>query len=104
MGILDFLVEELNKQEEIQKNGGVKRVHSEQYQIVQTKHGTFHNPVKKEVTEEAKSIEEMDVVIKRFIDEHWGTAIGESIYHKRLNTFDTDYDGIKDVYDEVMNY
>ncbi len=45
MGLLDLLIEELNKDEEIQKNGGVKRLHSEQYQIVQTDHGTFRNYV-----------------------------------------------------------
>ncbi len=45
-GILDFLVEELNKQEEIQKNGCIKRLHSELYQIIQNENGTFKNPVK----------------------------------------------------------
>ncbi len=45
MKLLDLLIEELNKDEEIQKNGGVKRLHSEQYQIVQTDHGKFYNSV-----------------------------------------------------------
>ena len=47
MGILDTLIKELNKEEEIQKNGGIKRLHSEQYQIVQNERGTFRNPIKK---------------------------------------------------------
>ena len=52
MGLLDLLIEELNKDEEIQKNGGVKRLHSEQYQIVQTDHGTFRNYVNSATKEE----------------------------------------------------
>lgn len=49
-GIMDLLVEELNNNRtEEQKQSGEKweRLHSEQYQIVQTKDGTFHNPIKK---------------------------------------------------------
>lgn len=33
MGIMNTLVSELNKQSEAQKNGGFKRLHSEQYEI-----------------------------------------------------------------------
>lgn len=49
------------------------------------------------------SIEEMDSEIKEFIDAYYGTAIGESIYHKRINTYDTDYEGIKEIWEEVQN-
>lgn len=48
------------------------------------------------------TIEEMDIVIKNFIEEYWGTAIGESIYYKRCNTFDTDFDKIQEIYNEVI--
>ena len=48
MGIMDLIITELNRQEEIQRNGGVQRLHSEQYQIVQTEKGMFYNPVKSE--------------------------------------------------------
>lgn len=47
-GIMDLLVETLNEDlTEEQKEKGEKweRQHSEQYQIVQTKNGTFHNPI-----------------------------------------------------------
>ena len=49
MKILDLLVEELNENlTDEQKENGEKweRLHSEQYQIVQTENGVFHNPVK----------------------------------------------------------
>lgn len=48
------------------------------------------------------SIEYMDTIIKQFIDEYWGTAIGDSIYKKRTNTHDDDFDSIKDIYNEVI--
>lgn len=50
MKILDLLVEELNKDlTDEQKENGEKwqRLHSEQYQIVQTENGVFKNPVNK---------------------------------------------------------
>lgn len=50
------------------------------------------------------TIEEMDKIISVFIQQYWGTAIGESIYNKRCNTFDDDYDHIQDIYNEVINY
>lgn len=50
------------------------------------------------------SIEEMDRVIKNFIEEYWGTAIGDSIYNKRCNTSDSDFDRIEDIYNEVIEY
>ena len=43
-GILDLIVDELNKQHE--KDGRFERLHSEQYQIVTTENGVFYNPVK----------------------------------------------------------
>lgn len=46
MKIMDLLVEELNKTlPEDQKASGEKweRLHSKQYQIVQTENGIFHN-------------------------------------------------------------
>lgn len=49
-GIMDLLVQELNNNlAEEHKQSGEKweRVHSEQYQIVQTIDGVFHNPIKK---------------------------------------------------------
>ena len=55
MGIMDLIVEELNKDKK-ENDPKWQRLHSEQYQIVQTKNGCFHNPVKtkKEVKEEIK--------------------------------------------------
>ena len=53
---------------------------------------------------ERVSIEEMSAAIKRFIDRYWGTAVGERIYHKMMNTYETDYDGIKDIYDEIKDF
>jgi hypothetical protein len=50
------------------------------------------------------SIEEMDEIIKNFIEIYWETAIGESIYNKRCNTNDTDFDRIQDIYNEVINF
>lgn len=50
------------------------------------------------------TIEDMDKVIQNFIETYQGTAIGESIYNKRCNTFDNDYDHIQDIYNEVVNY
>ena len=50
------------------------------------------------------SIEEMDYEIKNFIEEYRGTAIGDSIYNKRCNTNDTDFDRIQDIYNEVINF
>ena len=47
------------------------------------------------------SLEEMKQEINLFIEEYWGTSIGESVYHRRCNTFDNDYDGIKEIYDYV---
>ena len=49
------------------------------------------------------TIEDMNTEISNFIDTYWGTAIGESIYHKRANTSDDDYDGLKDIYEEIQN-
>lgn len=54
--------------------------------------------------EEELTIEEMDRVINKFIDNFYGTSIGEHIRRWRENTFDTDYDTIKEIYDEVMDY
>lgn len=53
---------------------------------------------------EELTIEEMDRIINRFIDKFYGTAIGEHIRRWRENTFDTDYDSIKAIYDEVEDY
>ena len=49
------------------------------------------------------TIEDMNTEISNFINTYWGTAIGESIYHKRANTSDDDYDGLKDIYEEIQN-
>ena len=40
------------------------------------------------------SLEEMKQEINLFIEEYWGTSIGERVYHRMCNTWDTDYDGI----------
>lgn len=48
MKIMDLIIEELNNNlPEQDKQNGEKweRLHSEQYQIIQTDHGTFHNQV-----------------------------------------------------------
>lgn len=49
------------------------------------------------------TIAEMDSEIKEFCEQYIGTAIGQSIYNKRLNTWDTDYDGIKEIWEEVQS-
>ena len=49
------------------------------------------------------TIEEMDSEIKEFCAQYAGTSIGQSIYHKRLNTYDTDFDGIREIWEEVQN-
>jgi hypothetical protein len=45
MGIMDILVDELNKGK-TENESKWERLHSEQYEIVQTKNGCFHNPIK----------------------------------------------------------
>lgn len=53
MKIMDLLVEELNEalsEEEKQQGEKWERLHSEQYQIVQTDHGVFHNSVTGEMS------------------------------------------------------
>lgn len=48
-GIMDLLVDAMNENlTDEQKENGEKweRLHNEQYQIVQTENGTFHNPIK----------------------------------------------------------
>lgn len=50
MGILDLIVDELNKNRgpEAMKTGAkFERLHSEQYQIITTENGMFYNPIKK---------------------------------------------------------
>lgn len=49
------------------------------------------------------TIEEMDSEIKEFCAQYAGTSIGQSIYHKRLNIYDTDFDGIREIWEEVQN-
>ena len=49
MGLLDLIVDELNENlTDEQKENGEKwqRLHSDQYQIVQTENGIFRNPIK----------------------------------------------------------
>lgn len=46
-------------------------------------------------------IEYMDSQIKSFIDQYWGTAIGESIYNWRNNIRDDDSDGIEAIYRDL---
>lgn len=51
MGILDLIVDELNKNrgpDALSKGAKFERLHSEQYQIVTTENGMFYNPIKKE--------------------------------------------------------
>lgn len=45
MGIMDLIVEELNK-DKSENEPKWKRLHSEPYEIIQTKNGCFHNPIK----------------------------------------------------------
>lgn len=47
------------------------------------------------------TLEEMNIEIENFIESYWGTAIGDSVYKMRINTVDSDYDGIKDIYDYI---
>ena len=47
------------------------------------------------------SLEEMKQEINLFIEEYWGTSIGERVYHRMCNTRDDDFDGIKEIYDYV---
>ena len=49
------------------------------------------------------TIEEMDSEIKEFCSQYAGTAIGQSIYRKRVDTYDTDFDGIREIWEEVQN-
>ena len=49
------------------------------------------------------TIGEMDSEIKEFCAQYAGTSIGQSIDHKRLNTYDTDFDGIREIWEEVQN-
>lgn len=46
-------------------------------------------------------IESMKAEIQNFIDQYWGTAIGESIYNWRCNTRDDDYEGIEAIYNDL---
>ena len=54
--------------------------------------------------EENIGLDEMNRVITQFIDEYQGTDIGDRIYCRRINTYDNDYDGIFDIYRDVMDY
>ena len=46
MKLMDLIVKELNKQKVVQESGEkFERLHSQPCQLVQTKHGTFRNPV-----------------------------------------------------------
>lgn len=54
--------------------------------------------------DEELSIEEMDRIINKFIDNFCGTSFGEHIQRWRENTFDNDYDTITEIYNEVMDY
>ena len=47
------------------------------------------------------TLEEMKNEIVNFINTNWGTSIGERVYNMYCNTWDTDYDGVKKVYDFV---
>ena len=44
---------------------------------------------------------ELRNLLKTFIDEWWGTSIGQSIYYKVANTRDDDYDRLMDIYMEI---
>ena len=51
MGLLDLIISELNENlTEEQKENGEKfeRLHTEQYQIIQTENGIFRNPINKQ--------------------------------------------------------
>ena len=51
MKIMDLIIEELNNnlpEQDKQNDEKWERLHSEQYQIIQTDHGTFHNQIRKE--------------------------------------------------------
>lgn len=50
------------------------------------------------------TIEDINTEIDNFIEAYWGTAIGESIYHKRANTSDDDFDGLFNIYEEIKEY
>ena len=53
--------------------------------------------------ERSLTIEEMDSEIKEFCAQYAGTSIGQSIYRKRVNTYDTDFDGIREIWEEVQD-
>lgn len=46
-------------------------------------------------------IEYMKSEIESFINQYWGTAIGESIHNWRSNTRDDDYDSIEAIYKDL---
>lgn len=46
-------------------------------------------------------LEYMKREINKFIDQYWGTAIGESYYNRMCNVWDNDYEGVKNIYDEL---
>lgn len=50
------------------------------------------------------AIYDMDREIESFVEQFFGTSIGEYIRRWRENTLDTDYETIKAIYDEVMDY
>ena len=47
MKLMDLIVDELNNSlsDKQRENGEWERLHSEQYQIVKTENGLFHNPI-----------------------------------------------------------
>lgn len=47
-------------------------------------------------------IEYMNYVIDNFIYQYYGTAIGESIKKRRLNTRDNDLEGIEEIYNDLV--
>lgn len=57
-----------------------------------------------EYFENVLDIYDMDCEINQFVNQYFGTSIGESIRNKRMNVSDDDYDSIKEIYKEVYEW
>ena len=87
-------------------------------QVCIEKDGTFtilgagQNVIKKDLSlrqveeyfENVLDIYDMDCEINQFVNQYFGTSIGESIRNKRMNVSDDDYDSIKEIYKEVYKW
>jgi hypothetical protein len=70
-GIMNLIVDELNK-DKVENEPKFERCHSEQYEIITTKNGTFHNKIKSKNNNNDlnEALNEYDLIIKNMSEEY----------------------------------